>query len=256
MGILTSRPLNISLNKYNKKLYVHYADYLCIHPHHRKQNLAPELIQTQTHFKRNKNKDMQVCFFKRENNPSMFINHLLKYDVYSFDIKKWNRIIQIPSHFKFLEITKNNIHIFNDYFSSNMDKFDCVVYPDMGNILELIKTRNLYIFVLVENTEIIATYIYRNGTCISNKRKVIELIGSINNATSPYYFILGAKETAIALNRRENFEELIIENVSNNDIIIFNLLLAHNYIFKSTTSYYFYNYISESYNPNKSLVII
>ena len=137
-----------------------------------------------------------------------------------------------------------------------MDKFDCVVYPDMGNILELIKTRNLYIFVLVENTEIIATYIYRNGTCISNKRKVIELIGSINNATSPYYFILGAKETAIALNRRENFEELIIENVSNNDIIIFNLLLAHNYIFKSTTSYYFYNYISESYNPNKSLVII
>ena len=256
IGILTSRPLNIVLNKYNKKLYVHYADYLCIHPHHRKQNLSPELIQTQTYTKRNASKDMQVCFFKRENNPSMFIKHLIQCDVYSFDIKKWNRMIQIPTNFKFLEITKNNIHIFDDHLSKNMKKFECVVYPDLGNILELIKTGNLYIFVLVETTEIIATYIYRNGTCVSDKRKVVELIGSINNTSNPYYFILGAKETAIALNRRDNFEELIIEDVSDNNVIIFNILLSHNYIFKSSTSYYFYNYISESYNPNKCLVII
>ena len=256
IGVLTSRPLNIVLNKYNKKLCVHYADYLCIHPHHRKQNLSPELIQTQTYTKRNDNEDMQVCFFKRENDPSMFVKHLIKCDVFAFDIKRWNRMIRIPRDYRFLEITKNNIHIFTDYFTENMKKFDCVIYPDIGNIIELIKTGNLYIFVLVEITKIIGMYIYRNGTCISNKRKVLELIGSINTGSNPFYFILGAKETAIALNKREDYEELIIENVSNNNTIISNLLLTHNYIFKSSTSYYFYNYISQSYDANKSLVII
>lgn len=256
IGFLTSRPLNVKLNKYNTSLVVHYADYLCIHPHHRKQNLSPELIQTQTHTKRNDNKEMQVCFFKRENNPSMLIRHLLKHDVYSFDIKAWNRMYKIPSNLRFLEITKNNIDMLNDFLSFHMKRFDCVVYPDITNIIELLVTKNLYMFVMIEKTDIISLYVYRNGTCISNKRKVIELIATINNTTNTNYFLLGAKETAIALNKRENYEELIIENVSDNDKIIFNLLLAHNYLFKTNTSYYFYNYISESYDPNRCLVII
>ena len=66
IGVITCRPLYIThLNHY---FSVYYVDYLCIHKHHRKKGIAPQLIQTLGYQHSKETRKHHIYLFKKETN--------------------------------------------------------------------------------------------------------------------------------------------------------------------------------------------
>ena len=60
IGAITSRPLNVVINKDHAKFRVYYVDYLVVDTLHRKKGIAPQLIQTHHYNQRHLNKNIVI----------------------------------------------------------------------------------------------------------------------------------------------------------------------------------------------------
>ena len=69
----------------------------------------------------------------------------------------------------FLKITEQNFHFLLDFIKINSTKFDIVINSDISNIIELIKTKNIFIYVILLNDTIICAYFYRKSCTFIEK---------------------------------------------------------------------------------------
>lgn len=258
VGALTTRPLIVDI--FDKKVSAFtcgYVDYLCVDKNNRKQNIAPELIQTTYYHTRNKDLQTKIYIFKREGDLT-YIVPLCIYKCYSFNMMKWKKPLDfIICNVSIQEVNKSTLHLIVDFLKENLKKkYDIAITPSIGNLLALINSQNVYIYYLLMDDEIKALYIFRN-TCASIKNIGIgiDCIGSIN-ITKTEFFIQGYK---IALwriiEKYPDFKYNVVEDTSDNNIIIDNLLLKTRPFTVFPSAYYFYNYISKSY-PSKKVFII
>ena len=66
IGVMTSRPIHISINNPSSTFDAYYVDYLCVDASYRKKGIAPQLIQTHHYTQSHSNPDISVSLFKRE----------------------------------------------------------------------------------------------------------------------------------------------------------------------------------------------
>ena len=82
---------------------------------------------------------------------------------------------------------------------------------------------------------------FRDSCTTVNNRKIIDCIGSISKIKEKNLFILGFHHCIFNL-RKYKFSFVNIENISNNDCIIENILTKYTPNSISKTAYYFYNF--------------
>ena len=262
IGIITGRPIHISINnstnntnKINAKFDAYYIDYLCVDKNYRKKGIAPEIIQTHHYNQSHINKNISVSLFKREDELTGIVP-LCVYSTYGFHVKKWSKPLELHSMYKFLEITEQNFHFLLDFIKINNHKFNIVINSDISNIIELIKTKNIFINVILINDAIICAYFYRKScTFIEKGLEVLSCFASINNCESNEIFIHGFKISFWKIAEKNKFGFLAIESISNNNIIINNLLLKTAPLIISPTAYFFYNFAYSTFEAEKVLII-
>jgi hypothetical protein len=252
-GLITTRPLNVSINNGNEnaKFGVYYVDYLCVDVKHRKIGIAPQLIQTHEYNQRHSNNKISASLFKREGVLTGIVP-LCVYKTYCFNMAGWCQ----PEYFQKKKIVKcdaQNIYALRDFINDN--PFAINIVSEYSNILTLIETKNIYVYILLENSQIISTYFFRK-TCVYIKKnmEVISCFASIN-ATSLKSFTHGFKLALSAIVRSHTFHYLAIENISHNNYIIDNIKLKTRPLFDSPTAYFFYNFIYSTFESNKVLII-
>ena len=91
------------------------------------------------------------------------------------------------------------------------------------------------------NKQLVSLYVFRNTYTTYKNDYSIEFNNSYND-TSEEIFTIGFFKCLNIINKIQPFNILLIENLSNNDIII--NILHRNYtpIFTTVSSYYFYNF--------------
>jgi hypothetical protein len=160
---MTSRPLNVLINNdiksNNIKFTVYYVDYLCVDKFNRKKGIAPQLIQTHHYNQRHINKNIVVSLFKREDELTGIVP-LCVYSTYGFPVDKWRKPKELPGQYKLLEINGTNFRFVHDFIIMNKNNFDIVINTDMSNILELIKTKNIFVYAILCDEKIICCYFY------------------------------------------------------------------------------------------------
>jgi hypothetical protein len=133
-------------------------------------------------------------------------------------------------------------------------KWNIYIFPTISNLYNLIETKNIFIKMLIIDTEIIAAYIFKKTcTYLDKNKEVLACVGSINGShLNDYDFIDGFKLSIFSLsNENKNIHFLSIENISDNQIL-------NNYtsnLFKSPTAYFFYNFAHSPFKSNKCLII-
>ena len=263
IGIITGRPIHISINNSNKNkdnknntsFDAYYIDYLCVDKNYRKKGIAPQIIQTHYYNQSHINKNISVSLFKREDELTGIVP-LCVYTTYGFSVKKWTKPLELPAMYVFLKITEQNFHFLLDFIKINSTKFDIVINSDISNIIELIKTKNIFIYVILLNDTIICAYFYRKTcTFIEKGLEVLSCFASINNCESNDIFIRGFKISFWNIAEKHKFGFAAIESISNNNIIINNLILKTSPLIKSPTAYFFYNFAYNTFNPEKVLII-
>lgn len=258
IGAMTSRPLNLIINNdaknKNTKMRVYYVDYLCVDKLNRKKGIAPQLIQTHHYNQRHLNKNIVVSLFKREDELTGIVP-LCVYSTYGFHVDKWIKPTELSGEYKLLEINGSNFRFVYDFMRINNNKFDILIYSDVANILELIKTKNLFIYAILCDEEIICCYFYRKS-CVQIEKglEVLSCFASICDCEENI-FIQGFKISFWKIAAENFFGFCAIENVSHNNILINNIMLKTKPIIISPTAYFFYNFAYPTFNSEKVLIV-
>ena len=262
IGLITSRPLHVIINNGNKDAAfdVYYVDYLCVHKSFRKKGIAPQLIQTHHYNQSHLNKNIHVSLFKREDELTGIVP-LCVYSTYGFSVNTWTKPIDLLPIYQLIEINPQNFYLLLNFIQDNSNKFDIVIYSEITNMIELIKSKNIFIYTIVVETEIVCAYFFRK-TCVFIEKdlEVLSCFASINNFQTESkgnneIFIQGFKISFWKISFEHYFGYAAIENISNNNVIIDNLCLKTKPIIVSPTAYFFYNFAYKTFSAEKVLII-
>ena len=149
-------------------------------------------------------------------------------------------------------INEQNIDTFYHFCENIKINYRCVIMPAMSNLKNLIEKKLLFLYIIIKNKRPVACYVFRNPytyyniykkdtasmDCIASYRDEKEIDNQL--FVNQFYFSI------TRLQKIQHFECLLIENISNNNIIIQNIFKKHKPIIKSPTAYYFYNF---AYKP-------
>ena len=258
IGLMTTRSVHILFTKTKNQIDAYYVDYLCVDKLRRHKNIAPELIQTHHYNQRQSNKDIHISLFKREGEVSLIVPICI-YKTVCFDMTRWTKPNNLLPLVSLVEVGKTNIHHLFDFFKDhNQVHFDLCIMTDLANILELINTRNIYMYMLIKEEEVMAAYIFRNN-CVSLKKgtECLSLSASVNACKNEQLFAHGYKVALWKLHESNNaFKCAVIEEISDNYIISRNLLEKSKPILISPTAYYFYNFAYSTFDSKKVLIVL
>ena len=257
VGVMTSRPLYISINgKKGGDFSAYYVDYLCVDKNYRKKGIAPQIIQTHHYNQRHNNKNIVVSLFKREDELTGIVP-LCAYSTYGFPVTKWTKPDELPGNLRLLEINPQNFHILLDFIKKNKVNFDIFINTEISNIIELIKSKNIYIYSILLEEQIICAYFYRKSCVFVEKNmEVLSCFASINESNKfNNIFIHGFKLSFWIIADKNYFGFCAIENISHNNIIIDNLRLKTKPTIVSPTAYFFYNFAYPTFKSEKVFIL-
>lgn len=252
---MTTRPMDCFIN--GEKLNIYYVDFLCVHKDKRKQGMAPEIIYSHYVNQRTKHKNV-VFLFKREGD-STFIVPVTVYKTYGFDMKYWKKNIKFDQpNINTVFINDSNLNIITDMLNNINKSFSCVIKPFITNIKHLLQNKNIFISCVTIDNNPICLYVFKNTYTTYNGKKSLELIASYLNMdfiNMENIFVLGALISIDNLIQQYNYEVLFIENISNNNIILKNILERYTYMFEINHSYYLYNFGIRPFMCNNVFII-
>ena len=262
VSVITSRPVHISIWKKEVKntMHAYYVDYLCVHDDYRKKGIAPQMIQTHHYYQRHMNKNILVGLFKREGELTGIVP-ICVYKTYGFSVKKWVKPPEFPPYYTLLEINPQNFSSLYDFLKKTAPKyFDIHIHTEITNIIELLKTKNLFIYVLMNNDveEIKCAYFFRKSCVFIEKDlEVLTCIGSINDSNSNNdFFTHGFKLSFWKIAEKNIFGFAAIENISHNHLLIHNIMKKTKPVVISPTAYFFYNFAYPTFSSNKTWILI
>ena len=258
IGIITSRPLHVIINNKNTqtKFDVYYVDYLCVDTTKRKMGIASQLIQTHEYNQRHINPNIKVSLFKREDELTG-IMPLCIYKTYGFSVDKWTKPLALNATYSIIEIGTQNIHLLHDYIKESTGLFNIIIMSNISNIVELIKTDNLYIRVILFQDKCKCAYFFKKtNTFIDTNMEVLTSVASIQSPDLPDdIFIQGFKIAFWDIANKYKFGFSAIENISHNHKIITNISIKTHPLVVSPTAYFFYNYGINSVDSKKVIIL-
>lgn len=255
IGMVTSRPIYLHFysKKENKSLNVYYIDYLCVDIDHRKKNIVPELLQTHEYKQRRLNKNVNVCLFKREGHI-MFILPIVIYDTFCYELNNLP-LIPLKLCYKCELIHNKNSNLLLNLLNKTKKKFSLFGITELSNILTLIVNKVYYIYILVKYNNPIAVYFYRNSMLTYNNNTVIELFASICDCNYNLFY-LGFIESYKNVSKDLNQKYIILEEISHNFYLNYNLKNNYSSLFNAPYSYYLYNYSHKLLNKEEVFLLI
>jgi len=259
IGTILSYPVQIIFNNGNPEanMNAYYVDYLCVDKEHRKEGIAPELIQTHHYNQRTLNKNIQVSLFKREGNLTAIIP-LCLYELCGFYIKESKEFI-LPQDIKLIKINYKDLSYYNDFIKLNHSKFKIFISTSLANISELIKTENIYIYALIQKDTILSLYFFKKQCTYleEENEEIVTCYASINCCKSEDIFKVGFQNALMnIIDNYPSYKLLIIENHSNNDRLIDFYSKINKLLFNIKSAYYFYNFAHHSYHSNHTLILL
>ena len=258
IAVITSRPLHVIINVNKKNVFdVYYVDYLCVSKGWRKKNIAPQLIQTHEYNQSQLNKKICVSLFKREEELTGIIP-LTVYKTYCFNMRNWGQPQMLEARIGLLDGDKQNMYYLYNFMNETSGFWDIMIYPEISNLIELVSTKNIFVKMLVIDTNIEAVYIFRKScTFIEKGKEVLSCIASIKGHNiSISEFIQGFKlVTWSIIKTHRNFNYLVIEDISNNSCIINNISIKTYPTAVSPTAYFFYNFAYSPFKNDKCFII-
>ena len=139
---------------------------------------------------------------------------------------------------------------------NNHKKFDICITTETSNFLELMKTKNVYVYMIIQDEEVLCCYFFRKScTFIKKDVECITCFASINGPQSKEtsIFNIGYLRALWAIcDKNPLFQFAVIEDISDNNIIIDFLDAPY---LTSPTAYFFYNFAYHTFHKQKVFII-
>ena len=249
IGVMTSRPLEIFFK--SKRIMAYYVDYLCVEKSYRKKGIAPKIIQTHEYAQRHKNPNIQVSLFKREGELTGIVP-LCVYKTNCYYLANLFEEKIIHPSIQIIAVDKQNFNYLVSFIKET-DHFECKILPHFANLLHLIESKNVKIYISLQNNEIESAFFYRRTCCYYKGKEIVSLFASIkSNLISASTFVSYFNKTINLLSK--HFYYLAIEQISDN-IILTKYYQNEDVLSSSPTAYFLYNYIQPTIKSSNVLLL-
>lgn len=245
VACITGRKVHVSCKDNTFTCY--YIDYLCVHKHYRKQGIAQKMIQSHEYNQRATTHN-PISLFKREASLNLMVP-VVTYFTYGFNMYSWNKPTESVNIVKVGKLMIQNI-----YEIIAASAFKVKIWMDEHVLLDLLKEDNIYVYALIVYNRISAVYFLRDGNTQYNKKKTIDLIGSINVGVDNSVFVAGFMSVMSLL--QDKYKFIWIENLSHNQYILDYILLKNKYDTRCPMAYYFYNYAIKPCRETDIIILI
>jgi hypothetical protein len=169
---------------------------------------------------------------------------------------QWKKPKDFDATLHLIEVGPTNMHHLLDYIKETSNKFDICITTETSNLMELIKTKNLFVYMVIQEDQVIACYFFRKtNTFIKKNVEAICCFASISS-TTPHIFSHGYKCALWKIcSTSKTFGYAVIESISDNVILSENLKKRTTPEIISPTAYFFYNFAYHTFRPDKVLII-
>lgn len=267
---MTTRPLYVEMFTDNgtsiaPMFEINYVDHLCVNTDKRKQGLAPKIIYTHNYVIQRAKHRVPVSLFKREDDITGIVP-MCFYKTVCFDMSRWTTLPDIPANMGTLvKCDAGKYYLVEDFIRDKKHVFNMCITPSIGNVMSLIETGNMYVYMLIDvKQQIGAVYFFRN-TCMryENDTGSLCLIASIRGDTAVELFTHTCKiaitkivaETGTGNASKCNYQYFTVENISDNVLITNDLEKKSTAVSASPTAYFFYNFVSHRINENRVFIV-
>lgn len=255
-GCVSSRPMEFYY--LGEKQDIYYVDFICVNRDLDKKDIMRRLLQTHDYRVRIR-EPIQITLIKKEGDPYHGVVPIIKHKSYVYDIMKDVHRPQLPLHFLVKEITDKNINILVDFMVTIRSRFSIFGITSLGNIVEMIKAKVIFIFCVYRKEEIHAVYFFRDSRTqyeiMGKNGPLLHFFGSLHNSNSQQLFYDGFLHTLSAILKATNvFKYLMIENISHNFLVVD--FVDRKPFLEIDQYYYTLNYIiPKKTDPRTSLII-
>lgn len=277
IACITSRYTKVFYkNPKNKNEYIelpsYFIDFICVHREHDLKKISRKLLQTHEYNQRIKNPSVNVSIIKKENTLFEGIVPLVEYETSTYYLRNI-RYPRLPRHFHIDMILNENEGILIDFLYlqthniSKSSQFDVCIIPDVSVLITMIRQKLLYVFCLRKGEDVYGVYFLKDA-----KTQYDELEGNTLQCFATvmnYDFIYEERQTQLfylgflhglnnILKINNSYKILIIEETSNNDILLYHWRQKYSPVFKNKSAYYLYNFIlpSSPLSPNKCMILL
>tara|TARA_Y200000002_G_scaffold83245_3_gene66047 strand:- start:5068 stop:6369 length:1302 start_codon:yes stop_codon:yes gene_type:complete len=268
-GIVFSRPLSFwytestsDTNYIENRLYL--IDYLCVHRGKEQKQVYRELLQTHLYNQQNINKNVNISLIKKEIALFEGVVPFVSYHTYTFKLRNHN-IMPLPPHYYIIELEKENFDVLVDFLYTNKDYcyktklYDVLIFPDIGNIQQMVACGLLKIFCLRNRQNIYGFYFFKDAKMYYEEIEgnTLHFIGSIMNCLIPTLFYNGFLNSLKKILKKDSsFMMLLFEDIGHNCILY--EFWKNNYlpVFTNKTAYYLHNFIHPKSPLDKKRVFV
>ena len=156
---------------------------------------------------------------------------------YTFDTKYINNAnFNIPNNISIREIKSGSFRMILHFFGEIKNKFAFYTMPDFANLKNMISTNLITPFVIMDVRQIVGILLFRNSKSITS------LIASACFPKYRTYLFASLQNSLYLLTKHKKYSSLEVENISNNNYIIKEILKRKVPKQKTQKSYYFYNF--------------
>lgn len=257
-SVMTGRPIHVVINNSKGAIFdAYYIDYLCVDRNSRKSGVAPQTIQTHEYNARHLNKEIAVSLFKREGELTGIVP-LCVYTTYGFPMNGWVHPTDLPANYNLIECGPNNLHYLLDFLKSENVQFDIVMTTAITNLQELIKTKNVTVYLVICEDEVQCAYFYRKtNTFIEEGIECCCCFASIKGRSLDNEIFIHGYKVALwkicAASKTLRFA--VVEDISHNNAIIENLKKRTTPSITCPCAYFFYNFAYPTFHCSKVLII-
>jgi hypothetical protein len=258
LGCVLSKPLHMYYREspeYNiyTKIPIYFIDVICAKRDMDQKKLNRQLLQTHEYNQRLKNPNIQCSLIKKEIDLFEGIIPLVEYNTHVFYLRNLS-FSALPPHFHITHIDLEHTDILTDflYEQTHLDlvmskkHFDIMILPDMGNMIALIKQNLMYVYCLRNGEYIYGFYFIKDAKMQYEDidGDTLHLVGSVMNCDSANLFYDGFLHSINNIvKKQKKYKMLLIEEISDN-IILLKLWRERNTpIFTNKTAYYTFNLI-------------
>jgi hypothetical protein len=274
IGTLSSRYVQLYLLNESKTMIqwpAYYQDFLCIH--RQQSKIVRTLFDTHAYNIRVSNPSVKVSILKYETELLDGVVPLVSFASKTFFLRT-PAPPSIQGNYALIQIQKTSVDILHDFWSGFLadptvptQMFDCMMLPEIGNILSLIQSRNMWIYCLKRQDYVYAIYVLRNAhtnyedldDIKGNGGNTLYLVGSICNTDNIELFFHGYLLTLRAILKiHPHYKMIMMDCIGHNHTLLTQWELKHECVFQTQSAYYVYNMIvpNSPINSQRCFIVV
>lgn len=253
-GVITSRPMYLTC-KGNAPLCVNYIDNMCVNKDVRKQGIGQLLIQTHEYNIRHLNPDINICLFKREGELTAIVP-LTTYDTIGYTICDVPKLKLERNSIQLVRCTAQLFPQLVAFLKEEVIRFECVLQPEKMLFSSLIINEQFHCYMLIEDNEVYAIYLFRHTESYVDGVKGVECIATINKCPYQDTFVAGFCTALRRISRKIKCGIVWLDKTSDSQVISSSFERYGIQINSSCINAFFlYNYAKYSHKPENCFFI-